>query len=39
MNVVGYVFLALIALGVGVALVIMARSVPDIRRYMRIRRM
>ena len=39
MNVVGYVSLALIALGLCGALVIVARSFPDIRRYVRMRRM
>jgi hypothetical protein len=38
-NVVGYVIVALIALGICGALVIVARSVPDIRRYVRMRRM
>jgi hypothetical protein len=39
MNVVGYVFLALIALVVLGALVVVARSFPDIRSYLRMRRM
>jgi hypothetical protein len=38
-NVVGYVFIALIAVGLCGVLVIVARSVPDIRRYARMRRM
>jgi hypothetical protein len=39
MNVVGYVFLALIALVILAGLTIVARSLPDIRRYLRMRRM
>ena len=39
MNVVGYVFLGLIALAVLTALVFVAASLPDIARYLRIRRM
>ena len=39
MNVVGYVFVALIAVVVLGALVVVARSFPDIRRYVRMRRM
>jgi hypothetical protein len=39
MNVVGYVFLALIALVILSGLVLVARSFPDIRRYLRMRRM
>jgi hypothetical protein len=38
-NVVGYVFLALIALVVFGVLAVVARSLPDIRRYLRMRRM
>jgi hypothetical protein len=38
-NVVAYVFVALIALGLCAALVMVARSFPDIRRYVRMRRM
>ena len=39
MNVIGYMFVALIALGLWGALVMVARSFPDIRRYVRMRRM
>jgi hypothetical protein len=39
MNVVGYVFVALIALVVLGGLLLVARSFPDIRRYLRMRRM
>ncbi len=39
MNVVGYVFVALIALVLVGALVVVVRSLPDIRRYLRMRRM
>ena len=39
MNVVGYVFVALIALGLCGARVMVACSLPDIRRYVRMRRM
>ena len=39
MNVVGYVFVALIALGLCSALMMVAGSLPDIRRYVRMRRM
>ena len=39
MNVVGYVFLALIALVILSGLMVVARSLPDIRRYLRMRRM
>jgi hypothetical protein len=38
-NVAGYVFVALIALGLCGAVVIVARSLPDTRRYVRMRRM
>jgi hypothetical protein len=38
-DVVGYVFLALIALVILGGLVFVARSLPDIRRYLRMRRM
>jgi hypothetical protein len=38
-NVVGWVFVALIALAFCGVLVIVARSIPDIRRYLRLRRM
>jgi hypothetical protein len=37
-NVVGYVFVALIALGLWGALVMVALSFPDIRRYVSLRR-
>lgn len=39
MDIVGYVFLGLIALAVLVALVFVVASAPDIARYLRIRRM
>jgi hypothetical protein len=39
MNIVGYVFLGLIALAVLIALVFVVASMPDIARYRRIRRM
>jgi hypothetical protein len=39
MNIVGYVFLGLIALAVVIGLVLVTASLPDIARYMRIRRM
>ncbi len=38
-KVVGYVFAALITLVLGGALVVAARSFPDFRRYVRMRRM
>jgi hypothetical protein len=39
MKVVGYVFLAIIALGVLAGVVVTLTSIPDIRRYLRIRSM
>jgi hypothetical protein len=39
MQVVGYVFLGLIAVGILTGLVLVLRSVPDIARYLKIRRM
>jgi Sec-independent protein translocase protein TatA len=39
MQIVGYVFLALIAVGVVIGLVMGAASLPDIARYFRIRKM
>lgn len=39
MNIVGFVFLGIIALGVLIALVLTVRSLPDIARYLRIRKM
>jgi hypothetical protein len=39
MNILGYVFLALIAVGVVIALVLFVAALPDIARYRRIRRM
>jgi hypothetical protein len=39
MDIVGYVFLALIALVIVVGLIFVARSFPDLRRYLRMRRM
>jgi hypothetical protein len=38
-NVVGYLFVGLIALGLCGALAVVARSFPDIRRYVKMRRM
>jgi hypothetical protein len=38
-NVLGHVFVALIALVVLGALAVVARSLPDTRRYLRLRRM
>jgi hypothetical protein len=38
-NDVGYLFVGLIALGLCGALVVVARSFPDIRRYVKMRRM
>jgi hypothetical protein len=38
-NIVGYVFAGLIALALCGALVVVARSFPDIRRYVKMRRM
>jgi hypothetical protein len=38
-DVVGYVFLALIAVVIVGGLIFVARSFPDIRRYLRMRRM
>jgi hypothetical protein len=38
-NVVGWVFLGLIAVGVVVGLVLFLTALPDIARYLRIRRM
>ncbi len=39
MNILGYVFLAVIAVGVVIALVLFFAALPDIARYRRIRRM
>lgn len=39
MNIVGYVFLGLIALAIVIALLFVAVSAPDIARYLRMRRM
>jgi hypothetical protein len=39
MNIVGYVFLAVIAVGVVFGLVMFVAALPDIARYRRIRRM
>jgi hypothetical protein len=39
MKVVGFVFLAIIAVGVLAAVVVTLASIPDIRRYLRIRSM
>jgi hypothetical protein len=38
-NIVGYVFLGLIALAVFIGLIFALASLPDIARYLRIRRM
>jgi hypothetical protein len=39
MNIIGYVVAALIALVLLCALAVVARSLPDLRRYQRMRRM
>jgi uncharacterized protein DUF6893 len=39
MDIVGYIFLAVIAVGVVMALVLFVAALPDIARYRRIRRM
>jgi hypothetical protein len=39
MNIVGYVFLAIIAVGIVLALILFFAALPDIARYRRIRRM
>jgi hypothetical protein len=39
MEVLGWIFLAIIALGVGIAVVLGLVSLPDARRYLRLRRM
>jgi hypothetical protein len=39
MDIVGYVFLGVIAVGVVVGIVLFVTAVPDIARYLRIRRM
>jgi hypothetical protein len=39
MEVLGWIFLAIIALGVGIAVVLGVVSLPDARRYLRLRRM
>jgi hypothetical protein len=39
MQFVGYVFLGLIAVGILTGLVLVLRSLPDIARYLKIRRM
>jgi hypothetical protein len=39
MEVVGWIFIAVIALGVGIALAMGLVSLPDARRYLRLRRM
>jgi hypothetical protein len=39
MNIVGYVFLGFIAVGVVLALVLLVSALPDIARYSRIRKM
>jgi hypothetical protein len=39
MEVVGWIFIAILALGVGIAVVLGVVSLPDARRYLRLRRM
>jgi hypothetical protein len=39
MEVLGWIFIAIIAVGVGIALVLGVVSLPDARRYLRLRRM
>jgi len=39
MEVLGWIFIAIIALGVGIAVVLGVISLPDARRYLRLRRM
>jgi hypothetical protein len=39
MEILGWIFLAIIALGVGIAVVLGVVSLPDARRYLRLRRM
>jgi hypothetical protein len=39
MEVLGWIFIAIIALGVGIAVVLGVVSLPDARRYLRLRRM
>jgi hypothetical protein len=39
MDIVGYVFLAIIAVGVIVGLVVLLTAAPDIARYLRMRKM
>jgi len=39
MDIVGYVFLGIIALGVLIGLVLLIAALPDIARYLRIRKM
>jgi hypothetical protein len=39
MEVVGWIFIAVIALAVGIAVVLGVISMPDARRYLRLRRM
>jgi hypothetical protein len=39
MDIVGYVFLGVIAVGVVVGVVVFVTALPDIARYLRIRRM
>jgi hypothetical protein len=39
MNIVGYVFLGFIAIGILLALVLLISALPDIARYSRIRKM
>jgi len=39
MNIVGYVFVALVAVGVVFAIVLFLTALPDLARYRRIRRM
>lgn len=39
MEVLGWIFIAIIAIGLAVALLLGATSLPDARRYLRLRRM
>jgi hypothetical protein len=39
MDIVGYVFLAIIAVGVVIGLILFLSALPDIARYLRIRKM
>jgi hypothetical protein len=39
MNIVGYVFLGVIAVGIAIGIALFVAALPDIARYMRIRKM